>query len=229
MAPKLPDVGKFSASEKGTGADPANGQRPDIPSATRNGTRSSGAHIGLFEWQRAIRDSELPPMTRHVALTLSTYMNAEGGSAFPGAARLARDTGRSERKVRERLGLLVKAGWLVEVERGGLRGEERRANRYQARTPVDNSRTPDLRSGIPLTSETPTPDLRSPHHSIEQSIDQQPETLSEIHLALGPYVCPLGLGCDNGNVWDEEKNGVVRCECIKRKFARVAAAEAATP
>jgi hypothetical protein len=55
------------------------------------------------------------------------------------------------------------------------------------------------------------------------------KTRAEVLRAFGPYKCPLGLGCDNGNIWDAQKNGVVRCECIKRKFARNAAAEAATP
>jgi hypothetical protein len=54
---------------------------------------------------------------------------------------------------------------------------------------------------------------------------------SEVLRAFGPYECPLGLGCDNGNIWDAEKNGVVRCECIKRRSGtgRAPKAEAATP
>jgi hypothetical protein len=65
----------------------------------------------------------------------------------------------------------------------------------------------------------------------EQDREEEKNSSSEVLRAFGPYQCPLGLGCDNGNIWDAEKNGVVRCECIKRRSAtgRAPKAEAATP
>jgi hypothetical protein len=253
-----------------------------------------------------------------VALALSTYMNIEGGSAFPGARNLAHDTGLHEHTIRLRLNELVEGEWLAVVERGGLPGKERRANRYQAVIPTPNVRsrvTSDW--GYPRSQVGGTPNVRSPQQPIEQPIEQptreeeqpkrkhdpifdvlcdetntnpseltrssrgalnkatkelrnlgadagnitrradqyrrryptatltpsalvkhwptlgdapQPESSNgDTPRGFGPYECPLGLGCDNGNRWDEQKNVVVRCECIKRKFARNAAAEAATP
>ena len=79
---------------------------------------------------------------------------------------------------------------------------------------------------------------RSTPRSNPRGRDRKEEnSRSEVLRAFGPYKCPLGLGCDNGNIWDAQKNGVVRCECIKRKFTRhevgtntvPGAAEAATP
>lgn len=89
----------------------------------------------LYRWQQAIRDSELGSSTKLVALVMSTYMSAQGTKAFPGQARLARDTGLSDRSVRRRLRELVEDGWLEVVRRGvGLgRGGAGRASEYRAR------------------------------------------------------------------------------------------------
>jgi hypothetical protein len=282
------------------------------PTGTRRPAPADGnGRQFVFDWQRAILNSDLPPPARHVALTLSTYMDGKGGSAFPGAKNLAHDTGQCERGVRGNLGLLVARGWLVVVEHGGLKGEERRSNRYQAIfPPVDNPSSdpcttstgaPD--AGEPLHERTLTPAPRAPHQSIDQSIDQstgeqekprrkqdpifdvlcdetntnpseltrssrgslnkatkelrnlgadardigrradqyrrryptatltasalvkhwptlgdvpQPESSNGDTTArgFGPYECSLGRGCDNGWLWVEEKNGVVRCDCM---------------
>ena len=86
----------------------------------------------LYTWRTAICTSGLDPTTRHVGLTLSLYMNERGGSAFPGALRLAGDTGLTERTVRDHLRSLVESGWLEILTPGGGR---KRANEYAARFP----------------------------------------------------------------------------------------------
>lgn len=86
----------------------------------------------LYTWRTALCTSGLEPTTRHVALTLSLYMNERGGSAFPGAERLAHDTGLTDRTVRDHLHKLVKTGWLEILAAGGGRN---RANEYAARFP----------------------------------------------------------------------------------------------
>jgi hypothetical protein len=91
----------------------------------------------LFTWRSAICDSNLTPTERHVALTLALHMNERGGSAFPGAPRLARETGLHLTTVKNALGRLVEAGWLEIVARGGSpRGGRRSAHQYEARIPV---------------------------------------------------------------------------------------------
>lgn len=90
----------------------------------------------LLTWRSALCDSDLEPTTRHVALTLSLYMGERGDSAHPGAARIAHDSGLSERSVRTHLGILVDRGWLRVVTRGGLKGAKKVANAYEATIPV---------------------------------------------------------------------------------------------
>jgi len=89
----------------------------------------------LLTWRGAVCESDLRPATRHVALTLSLYMSERGDSAYPGARRLAHDTGLTERSVRDHLAGLVKGGWLQLVEKGGNKGDKRHANVYAARVP----------------------------------------------------------------------------------------------
>ena len=91
----------------------------------------------VLSWRSAICDSTLPATTRHVALTLSIYMNERGGSAYPGGTLLAKDTGLSLRTVRTALMLLEETGWLNVVTRGGaLKGQRRTATVYQAAIPT---------------------------------------------------------------------------------------------
>lgn len=73
-----------------------------------------------------------------VGLALSLYMNERGGSAFPANAQLAADCSLGVSTVREHLNEhLHPQGWLVLIERGGLKGGHRRANEWQAATPPD--------------------------------------------------------------------------------------------
>lgn len=128
----------------------------------------------LFTWRGAICDSiTLPPTARLVALVVSLHMNERGGSAFPGAALLSAETGLSERAVRDHLKLLVQEGWLQLVERGGLRGERRRANAYQATIPPHVQPTPAGDAGVealPLQEVPSTPAGGSSQDDIESVI-----------------------------------------------------------
>ena len=72
---------------------------------------------------------------KHTAITLSLYMSERGDSAFPSVGTLAEDTGLSRRAVQAALKRLVELGWLLEVERGGVRGGRRRATEYRATFP----------------------------------------------------------------------------------------------
>lgn len=102
----------------------------------------------LFTWRSAICDSDLPPTTRHVALTLSLHMSERGDSAFPGAPLLAKETGLTERSCRDHLHALVTAGYLELIEQGGIKGARRRSNHYRAITPDGSLTTPEPPSGV---------------------------------------------------------------------------------
>lgn len=90
----------------------------------------------LFGWRAAVCASDLSPTARLVALTLSLHMNELGGSAFPGPARLAQESGLHVATVKRELVALERAGWLRCVARGGGKGEARRANEYEATIPA---------------------------------------------------------------------------------------------
>ncbi len=89
--------------------------------------------LPLLTWRSAICDSGLPPTTRHVALTLSLWMNERAASAFPSVPTLVTATGLSERAVRSHLHDLVNAGWLKLVKASA---GQRRGNEYEASTPA---------------------------------------------------------------------------------------------
>lgn len=131
----------------------------------------------LFSWRAAICESALGSTTRHVALTLSLYMSERGDSAHPGARRLARDTGLSERSVRAQLGILVDGGWLVLAERGGLLGEARHANVYQAQVPDPcTTFTREPRSPVNMDARTPAYERTRPlNHVHPISPENSPE------------------------------------------------------
>jgi Helix-turn-helix domain len=125
----------------------------------------------VLSWRAAICKSSLPPTSRLVALTLSLHMDDTGGSCFPGAETLARETGLSSRAVRTHLGLLTGQGWLALVERGGLKGEERRANAYTAVLPTPEPcspiTTPEPCSPVNVTTLTPEPDDTPPLNDVQ--------------------------------------------------------------
>lgn len=74
----------------------------------------------LFSWRGAIVESDLPPTTRHLALTLSLHMNERGGSCFPSISTLAHETGLNYHTVSRHLAILREHGWLrTEVRRRG--------------------------------------------------------------------------------------------------------------
>jgi hypothetical protein len=90
----------------------------------------------LFTWRSGIMSSELPAMTKYVALALSLHMNEMGGSCFPSAARLASECSINSSTIWAGLKKLQEDGWLVVTEHGGVKGKSRRANVYEARVPI---------------------------------------------------------------------------------------------
>lgn len=85
----------------------------------------------LFTWRSAVVESDLPPIARHVALTLSLHMNERGGSCFPSIQTLASETGLSKPSVISGIRQL-EAGGFLHVDRAVGRG---RVNRYSTAMP----------------------------------------------------------------------------------------------
>ncbi len=92
----------------------------------------------LYDWTSAIADSDLAPTSRHVALTFALHLNRRDRSAFPGAAKLADETGLHLSTVKRALADLEARGWLVCEQRGGsLRGGRRLATVWSCAIPDD--------------------------------------------------------------------------------------------
>lgn len=116
----------------------------------------SGAMSTAWSWRHAILQSELPPTTRFVLLTISCHMNDVGGGCYPSTRLLASESGLSERAVCEHIGKAVDAGWLVKTQHG-FRGQKWRQNEYAA--------------AWPKPSETPKSDTDSDPETGEKGTD----------------------------------------------------------
>lgn len=114
----------------------------------------------IRDWRGAICDSHLPASARHVALTLSLHLSTRRQTAFPGADCLAKETGLTSRTVRSQLQLLVAAGYLQLLHRGGIKGEKKTANVYRTTVPksVADLWTSTPETVSPVKSTTPTPE-----------------------------------------------------------------------
>ncbi|TPW09637.1 MAG: hypothetical protein FD127_4077, partial [Acidimicrobiaceae bacterium] len=94
----------------------------------------------------------------------------------------------SLRAVKTHLHVLETEGWLVVVERGGLKGEHRRANSYQARDPrtapmheMHGSNHPDDRAPVQEMHGSHTTNNPQPMHEVHGSAPSYPEPVHEVH------------------------------------------------
>lgn len=130
----------------------------------------------LFDWRRAVLDSELPAPCRHVLLTLSMHMDESGGSCWPSTETLARESGLHRATVIRHLATAECAGWF---ERKASRG--RTSNVYQATQPsppttvepsqkttvAENDRRTELSQPSHTTTQ-PSFSARQPSHKATQ-------------------------------------------------------------
>lgn len=146
----------------------------------------------LFLWRDAVMGSDLPPMTKLVALNLSRYMKTATGQCFVGVGRQATDCGlKSERTVQRHLRRLEdpEARYLWTKIRGGTGN----ANMYTAcfpkgywatnPVPEDTLRALKPRpGGHPSSSEdgteTPSPESETPSPESTNPVPGATRTLS---------------------------------------------------
>lgn len=69
--------------------------------------------VKRYDWERIIRRAPIDSTSKLIALTMSTYGDANGTSIFPGALRLSAVTGLNERTVRRGLTKLREGGYVV--------------------------------------------------------------------------------------------------------------------
>lgn len=135
-----------------------------MPSASRS--RGGDGLRPLYTWRSAIVESDLKPVVRHVALTMSLHMNERGGSCFPKTATVIEETGLARSTVIGAQRELEDGGWLVKVKGGNGRGDR---VEWEARIP------PDFVPRLERVRETDPSDDRSPgEHPPERVRDTGP-------------------------------------------------------
>ncbi len=139
-----------------------------------------GPRSPVHAWRKAIiaESSGLTATQRHVALTLTFFVDSEDLSTYVGPARLARATNLSLRTIKRTIPELVVAGWLMRKSRGGSpAGGRLEASVYcltfsttrATESPVSQS---DRCHGVhgPVTHDAATGDRGSPHLERSSSI-----------------------------------------------------------
>ena len=151
-----------------------------------------------FSYNRAIRDSDLKAVARHMAMTLATYAN-KAGEAWPSQATLERGSGWSRRSVNNALDILEGAGWLTRI----TKGHKGRSTLYRlhlpgtaAAQPVCISAQGTVQRGTfeDVVTCTPTPQGEQHNEHPEGGfLDQPSKVPHELWQAAGP-VLDLLLG-----------------------------------
>jgi hypothetical protein len=96
-----------------------------------------------FEWERLIRELDLPPSVKNTAAWLATYVNAKDGTrGHPGRVKLSRATGLHPSTVTAALAALEAVGLIARDNHGGGRDKKGVAAVYGLSTP-EGETTPD--------------------------------------------------------------------------------------
>jgi DNA-binding MarR family transcriptional regulator len=83
--------------------------------------------LSRFEWERLLRELDLPSSVKATGYALATYANTDGTKAHPGLANLCRATGLHHASVVPALAALEAAGLVERKAHGGGRGVGRSA------------------------------------------------------------------------------------------------------
>jgi hypothetical protein len=100
-------------------------------------TRRGGDPPLRYEWERTVKALPLPSWAKHVGLNLATYVDADGGGAFPGVERTVADTGLSDSSARRAYKLLRDVGLIVRTFEGARSGRRGTADVYRLAIPDD--------------------------------------------------------------------------------------------
>lgn len=96
-----------------------------------------------FEWERAVRRSDLHPTTRLVLFALGTFMHRDGTGARPTQQTLADSCGLTVRAVRTHLATARHDGWIERTRQGrGVGRDGGMSSEYEARLPATSGGTP---------------------------------------------------------------------------------------
>lgn len=171
----------------------------------------------LFAWRHAIASDEGPKRApdRHIALTLSLYMNGDGLSAWPSQETLALRTGLNIRTVRFALARLCDEKWLSREPRKSPRGikSKRWGYEYRAKLPTKlgnafaNAERQSLFNGKDPSKEQPgssspaVPKKNGDSHDQRIGTDDPPNTSREL---VKPAACKTSAALREQEIADLE-------------------------
>lgn len=141
-----------------------------------------------FEYERAIRASDLPPLSRLVALTLATWADVATGDIperlTPSLTTLEVSTGMARASVRKHLDKLEADGWILR-----RRPDVRRARSEKTRTRYFLAVS--TRAADALADDLQTPPLGQHAPQSESGLGQEaPQARAGAALALGQELTP---------------------------------------
>lgn len=154
-----------------------------MPSAAQSGDSPLDVHpCGRYEWERLVRRISMPGNVKLLALTLSTYADADGTRVRPGQGTLAGVVGVTDRTIRRHLTILKDDLGLLElVSRGGGRGGKGNQAEYRLTIPADLLDRVRLLSPSEEAGESPdiqvsgqseeSPDTQMSGQSVESPVD----------------------------------------------------------
>lgn len=99
----------------------------------------------VYSWRQCVISSDLPPVTRHVLITLSMHMDVWGDNCYPTIDQIMYETGLGRTTVIKHINVAVELGWLRKQEHG-FRGREWRNNQYYPEVPEGSRAIPWKRS-----------------------------------------------------------------------------------
>jgi hypothetical protein len=134
---------------------------------------------GRYEWERLVRRISMPGHIKLLALTLSTYADADGSRVRPGQGTLAAVIGVTARTIRRQMTILEDdLGLLQMVSRGGGRGGSGNPAVYRLTVPVDLLERVRLLS--PSEQPEVSPDIQMSGQS-DESADTQMSPENDFH------------------------------------------------
>ena len=174
--------------------------------------------------------STLPPTAKWVAVVIASHMNRVTGEAFPSDACIARETGYSERTVRDAVHVILDSGILRAKRGGSLTGGKRQSTRYWVGTPEEVSPVKSSNPGRKFPGAK-----RGPRKEVPQSKATTPETVSNdpgncFHQTpeaasgkpMNGRTNEMNHGNEPGRKPEEVEAGIRRVQDIERRLRRVA-------
>lgn len=122
---------------------------------------TSDGMVPVWTWRDAIRRAKVPPLTKLVCYTLSSYLNDVGACCWPSVKRLMEETGLGNKALAAHLKNACDAG-LLHIRRERSKDGRMSKNFYHPRFP-DNAR-------LPRVDDAPEDDQVSEGHEAKPSV-----------------------------------------------------------